>query len=880
MQLKKDQSLPIDINTLDLLPIAVAIFDNKKVYFVNKKAKELFHISKTQSLKINDSTIFNFLDKKFHTRIKQNNIKIIKGKEFPPVELEFKTLKNKPIFIEAKSNRILIENKYVVQSSFIDITERVNTENVLKQTKERFDLITRNSNDIIAMFTYLPKEKYTYVSPNIKTILGYAPEELLNDSNFFNKRVISNKEEFLKIDKIVKADHKKNIKKTYYYTYKTLKKNNEEIWLENNLTSITGADGKIIFFLNILRDITIQKEKEIELQSQHINYRNLLDSSPIAYIIHKQGVTVFCNKAMLKLLQLKNEKQILGKFVLDYLAEEDRMRAMDRIKEIYNGVDNEKSNNYTVVDSKGNLIETEMKSIVIKFNHSTCILTLINNITDQRRYEKEKLKAEMIKVNNEFLLLEIKERQEAEKKLLEKTAHLSSIFESSDHLIWTINNKYEVTSFNKNFYNVILQKHKIKIQVGQKVADHLKQGKEDYIKYWYPKYHEAFSGKKIEFEKEDFSFQKIHRKIYINPIFDALKNVTEVNCIAHDISDSKLYEQKLLNQTSKIQAIFDSSHHYIWTINQDHKLTSFNKNYFELVSVLYNTKPFLGFKLDRGVLSNNQEYAGVLDYHYDKAFKGIATNFEIETLDKDHKKIYLDIFLSPIIENEKIVEVSGIAHDITEKKIAHQRVEQSLKEKDVLLKEVHHRVKNNMQIISSILNLQSSYVTDKYTLSLLKESQNRIKTMAYIHESLYQNKSFTSVNFSDYIQTLAKNIIQSYVISSEKIELILNLEKINLNLDISIPAGLIINELITNAIKHAFPEQKKGAIYLNLKSENNYIYLEVIDNGIGIPAGIDYNNTNTLGLQLVNTLIDQLDGEIKFKSENNKGTEVLIKFRM
>ncbi|MBL7920837.1 MAG: PAS domain S-box protein [Bacteroidia bacterium] len=1135
MQLKKVQPAKVDTNTLDLLPIAIAIFDNKKIYFVNKKAIELFNISKTQLKKINSFSVFHFLDKKYHKRIKQNNLKIIKGEEFPPIDLEFKTFKKKNIIIEATSNRVIFDNKYVVQSSFIDITllkqqqqelinsdfllqkisqnsfdvifkfcfdpdelifisesakkvlgysaeeiykakdlllkathpddreyfifnnrqklsskqknkeekvtirfthkngdliyletainpiyegknitgvigsirditERINAQNLLSETKDKFDLITKSSNDIIAFFTYLPNEKYTYVSPNIKKILGYEPKELLNDNEFFNKRLVGDKTAFLKQDKLAKSDQKKNFKRNYYYTYKTLKKNKEEIWLENNLTPITGPDGKISFFLNILRDITEKKEREIELEFQHLNYRNLLDSSPIAYIIHKQGVTVFCNKATLKLLQLKNEKQILGKFVLDYLAPEDRMRAMDRIKEIYGGVDPEKSNNYTVVDSKGNQIETEMKSIVIKFNNANCILTLINNVSDQRKFEKEKLRAEMIKVNNEFLLLEIKERQEAEKKLLEKTAHLSSIFESSNHLIWTVNNKFEITSFNKNFFDVILQKHKIKVHIGQCIADHLKQGKQEYMDYWYPKYTEALNGNKLDFEKEDFTTEKVYRKVYINPIFNENNEVTEVNCIAHDNTGSKVYEQKLLNQTSKLQAIFesgsqliwtinrnfeltsynqnyfkllsknaqakktiylkdtivnkdklefwtekfkqvfngkqqifthksiingqdvyrevflhpiysqeqivevsaiaqditerieneskiikqsaklqaifDSSHHYIWTINQEQKLTSFNKNYFELVTALYNTKPFLGLKLDRGALSNNQEYAGVLDYHYDKAFKGVATNFEIETQDKDHKKIYLDIFFNPIVENDKIVEVSGIAHNITDKKLDHQRVEQSLKEKDVLLKEVHHRVKNNMQIISSILNLQSSYVTDNYTLALLKESQNRIKTMAYIHESLYQNKSFTSVNFSEYIQTLAKNIIQSYVLSSEKVELILNLEKINLNLDVSIPAGLIINELITNAIKHAFPDTKKGKVCLNLKSENNNICLEVTDNGVGIPPGVDYNNTNTLGLQLVNTLIDQLDGEIKFKSEKDKGTEVLIKFKM
>lgn len=158
----------------------------------------------------------------------------------------------------------------------------------------------------------------------------------------------------------------------------------------------------------------------------------------------------------------------------------------------------------------------------------------------------------------------------------------------------------------------------------------------------------------------------------------------------------------------------------------------------------------------------------MLKFHYDKAFRGLATSFEIETRDKDYKNVYLEIFLNPIYENNNVVEVSGIAHNITEKKHVQQRMELSLKEKEVLLREVHHRVKNNMQVISSILNLQSSYVSDDYALTLLKESQNRIKTMAYIHESLYQNKSFTSVNFSDYVYTLVNNIVQSYSYSEEK----------------------------------------------------------------------------------------------------------------
>jgi PAS domain S-box-containing protein len=335
-----------------------------------------------------------------------------------------------------------------------------------------------------------------------------------------------------------------------------------------------------------------------------------------------------------------------------------------------------------------------------------------------------------------------------------------------------------------------------------------------------------------------------------------------------------------VSQTGKLSAIFDSSSHYIWTINREEKLTSFNKNYFDLITIIYGTKPYLGFILNRGVLTNDKEYTELLEYHYNKAFNGTATSFEIETLDKNYKKIYLELFLNPIYENDNVVEVSGIAHNITEKKQVQQKIELSLKEKEILLREVHHRVKNNMQVISSILNLQSSYVSDEYALALLKESQNRIKTMAYIHESLYQNKSFTSVNFSEYVYTLVNNIVQSYSYSSEKIKLALHVEKVNLTLDSSIPVGLIINELVTNAIKHAFPGTRQGTISLDLKCENNFVFLELKDDGVGFADGIDFENSNSLGLQLVNTLIEQLEGEFKFKSENDTGTQVLITFKM
>jgi PAS domain S-box-containing protein len=998
------QQSAIDLKTLEQLPVAVILFDNKKVYFLNQKAIRLFKIPQSKIKNIERLNIFDLLNPADYKRVKSNNLLILKGKKFPTTVLKFKDFKGNDLFLEINSNLTALNGKKVIQSTFTEVTERKKTEDLLKETKEKFELITKNSHDIICFYSYYPEEKYLYVSPNIKKILGNSPEELINDSNFFNKRMIGNKAEFLKIDTYLKNLQKKNIVKNYSYSFKTVKKNKEEAWFENDLAPITDDKGKIRFFLNILRDITDQKEKEIELQSQYSNYQNLLDNSQVAYVIHNHGTIVYCNKEVLKLLKLKDKKEILGKFAADFFSSEDRKKAVNRIREVYKTRKLNEAIEYRLLDSKGNRVDVEIRSNLIKYNNEACVLSSIFNISQQRQLEREKLRSEITEQNYKILQKEIEEKELAEKRLIEKTGRLTSILENTNHLIWSVNKERRVLSFNKNFYNSVFYKYNIKIKEGSRIDELIKEGRKEYAEYWYPKYDKVFKGERLEFERKDEDKNKntVYRKIFINPIFDKSGSVVEASCIAHDITEAKVYEQKLkaqsaklnaifesgshivwtingnreitscnknykeailklhgtreggisqrldehadlwdqqyeiafsgkstefitertpgdikiirqiylqpifnqegkveevsgiahditdkktseqklYNQAAKLNSIFDSSHHYIWTVDNELKLTSFNKNYFDLIANLYNTQPYIGLVLNRGILSNDKEYNEFLKRNYEKAFMGQPTNFEIETLDKNFNKIYLDIFLNPITEDNKTIEVSGIAHDVTDKKIVQQRMEQSLKEKEVLLKEVHHRVKNNMQVISSILNLQSSYVSDEYTLSLLKESQNRIKTMAYIHESLYQNKSFTSVNFSDYIATLSGNVIQSYAVSEEKVKLILNLEKINLSLDNSIPTGLILNELITNAIKHAFIDAKKGLITINLKSENNTVYLEVKDNGAGFDPGIDFRNTNSLGLQLVNTLADQIGAEINFKSEINVGSQILITFKM
>ncbi len=212
-----------------------------------------------------------------------------------------------------------------------------------------------------------------------------------------------------------------------------------------------------------------------------------------------------------------------------------------------------------------------------------------------------------------------------------------------------------------------------------------------------------------------------------------------------------------------------------------------------------------------------------------------------------------------------------------QKRDAEERIKKSLQEKNILLKEIHHRVKNNLQIISSLLNLQSRSIDNEKYLNIFKESQNRIRTMALVHEKLYQSDDLGHINLPNYLYNVAMNLFHSYRSNSREINLKTDIEDISMDIELAIPCGLIVNELISNSIKYAFPEDRHGKINLEVKLMNDEFYEMVIkDDGIGIPDSISFEKTPSLGLQLVRALVNQINGEMSlFK---NNGTKFVIKF--
>ena len=231
---------------------------------------------------------------------------------------------------------------------------------------------------------------------------------------------------------------------------------------------------------------------------------------------------------------------------------------------------------------------------------------------------------------------------------------------------------------------------------------------------------------------------------------------------------------------------------------------------------------------------------------------------------------------------ERTVQLSSAVDqllvEIAERERADGRVKASLGEKEVLLKEVHHRVKNNLQIISSLLDLQTGSSPHEQTLRLVKESQNRIRAMALIHEQLYESEDLARIDFGEYVRDLSTNLFRAYEVGPDSVALKVDCEDVRLSLDKAIPCGLVINELVTNALKYAFPERQPGEIAVGLRSHgDDEVTLRVADNGVGLPDDSEPESAESLGLKLVAALADQLGGTLEL--DRTRGIEFRITFK-
>lgn len=750
-----------------------------------------------------------------------------------------------------------------------------------------------------------PKGDYltTYITQNVQELLGYTPDYFYQNSNAFLNHIHPDDlpQVLAEIPDLFAQGH-------HSLDYRFCHKNGDYRWLNDRLKLIRYEDGNPLKILGCLLDITQRKQAEFALDQLNQD----LERKVAVRVAEQKVLDQEIEEILQDLKVTEGELRVQNKELIQAktIAEQERKRYQDLF--------NFSPDGYLVTDRKGFIQETnqaittlfdlDKRLLIGKFLISLVaqgerkkyrqILNQDSRTTPPQTYELTLNKQEnglkfiaavtrrVIEdiqgnvLGYHWLIRDITSQKQLEQALRHSKEQYRTLAESSQDIIFSIDANLTLTYINE--FGANLLGFVPEALINKPFDQFFILNKFDRLAFSLQRVLSTGLSSRIE-DRLLHPSCLLWLDMALFPLKNETRTVTGVLGVARDITQLKEVERLLrqtqaqLRQREKLMRLtLVQAPIGIIITDLSGKFISMNDSFCQILG--YSTGELVELSWQDILAQDNPEW---YQFYYQQLQQENNDSIQWEQpLRHREGHVITSLICLGLIRDLNDQPLQCIAHieDISDRKQAEAQLQASLREKEILLKEIHHRVKNNLMIVASLFTLQSLQVTDQRLLTILKDSQNRVKSMAMIHEILYDATDLSEIPLKDYIERLVNTIVSTYSRRRQSIAIQFDIEPIALNIDTAVPCGLILNELITNSLKYAFPDNNPGEVGISLHTlEPHHYVLSIWDNGIGFPEGLDFRRTNSLGMQLVCDLTRQLKGTVEL--DRNHGTRFQIRFR-
>lgn len=714
-----------------------------------------------------------------------------------------------------------------------DVSQQVEQQETQRINFPKF--VTHESNFPLAEIEWDENIQVSNWTEKAEELFGWRVDEVVGQANFFEKLVVDEELDAAK-ENIRSAVENKD--SHYSVEGRVNTKSGEILVCEWHNSLIYDEDGKLHSIHSLVNDISGRK------QSENL-FRALSEESLVGVYLIQDGIFKYVNPRFAEIFGYDREEIMHSMSPYDLTHPDHRELVRENITKRIEGSTDSIEYDFLCNTKSGQTIHVNVFGSAITYMGKPAIIGSLLDITDK----KETIRKFQASV-------------ESFQDLFDSITDAIYIQDKDGRFLEVNQGAVDMYGYEQEFFigktpEVLAAPGKVDLEKTQKLVEKALNGTPQSFNWW---------GKR----KNGEVFPK---EVVANPGTYFGEDV--VITIARDITERHEAEEELRKSEEMFRQLFQNAPIPITLMDKRQEIRRINDAFVETFG--YEEDVIKGLNIDQLVVpEDEQEVAEELS---ESIFDGNTVYHQGKRLSKDGSLLDVLVYGVPVLVQDKTVAIFGIYVDITDRKKAEEQIKKSLKEKEVLLAEIHHRVKNNLAVITGLLELQAYNSDSDEVTDVLKSSQMRVNSIALIHEKLYQNDNLSEISFDVYLEELTEVIVSSLQTARTDVDISVDADPVKLTVTQAIPCGLILNEVITNAYKHAFPNREEGKIDISLVQEKGSIIMTITDDGIGIGDQISLENPSSLGVKLIRTLSKQLQGEAAF-SNGDPGTKFKLQFEL